>query len=116
MKVKKNLPPHPVVEKLRKIISSKLITQRAMADFAGISDSQFSKILSGKIQVSVWQLSDIAKGLHMEIQDLFTYPNRAEKPEPAPKQEPQPRTAPAPSPDSVVLPREVWSRPRGRVD
>ncbi|MCF0254902.1 MAG: helix-turn-helix transcriptional regulator [Bacteroides heparinolyticus] len=67
---------HPVIDKIRKIISDKGLTQIAAAEFAGISPSQFSKILSGEVQLSLWQLSNFATNLNMDIIDVFTYPQK----------------------------------------
>jgi transcriptional regulator with XRE-family HTH domain len=75
MKTKKNLKKHPVVDNLLKIMNDKHLRQEKMAEFADIDPSQFSKILSGSVQISLWQLSNIADNLGMEIIDLFTYQN-----------------------------------------
>ncbi len=70
---------HPVVENIRKIISDKKISQKAMAEYAGTSASQFSKILSGEVQLSLRQISNIATNLGLREIDLFTYPDIYEK-------------------------------------
>lgn len=76
MKKKSELPVHPVIDKIRKIISDRGLTQGAAAEYAGTSASQFSKILSGEVQLSLWQLSNFAKSLDMDIIDVFTYPQK----------------------------------------
>lgn len=76
MKKKNELPIHPVIEKIRKIIADKGLTQIAAAELAGTSPSQFSKILSGEVQLSLWQLSNFATNLNLEIIDVFTYPDK----------------------------------------
>ena len=76
MKHKKDLGPHPVVENLRKIMKDRDITQYRMAEYAGVEPSQFSKIMNGSIQISLWQLSNIATCLNMDIIDIFTYPDK----------------------------------------
>lgn len=79
MKHKKDLGPHPVIEKLRKIMIDKKITQYKMAEYAGIEPSQFSKVMNGSIQISLWQISNIATNLNMDIIDIFTYPDKYKK-------------------------------------
>lgn len=76
MKKKKEIPKHPVVENIRKIIVDKGITQEAAAEFVGTSASQMSKILNGGVQISIWQLSNFATNVGMELIDVFTYPER----------------------------------------
>lgn len=79
MKSKKNLGAHPVVLNLRKIMNDKCITQSVMAEYAGVEPSQFSKIMNGSVQISLWQISNIATNLNMDIIDIFTYPDKFEK-------------------------------------
>ncbi len=67
---------HPVIDKIRKIIKDKGLTQSTMAEYAGTTASQFSKILSGEVQISLLQLSNIATRLNMDIIDIFTYPEK----------------------------------------
>lgn len=76
MKKKNETPIHPVIEKIRKIIADRGLTQIAAAEFAGTSPSQFSKILGGEVQLSLWQLSNFATNLDMDIIDVFTYPQK----------------------------------------
>jgi len=75
MKVKKNLEKHPVIDKLLKIMKDRDLKQERMAEFAGVDPSQFSKILSGNVQISLWQLSNIATNLNLRIIDIFTFPD-----------------------------------------
>ena len=63
---------HPIVENIRKIISDRKISQKAMAAYAGTSASQFSKILSGEVQLSLRQISNIATNIGLREIDLFT--------------------------------------------
>ena len=70
---------HPIVENIRKIISDRKISQKAMAAYAGTSSSQFSKILSGEVQLSLRQISNIATNIGLREIDLFTYPDIYEK-------------------------------------
>ena len=79
MKHRKDLGPHPVIENLRKIMMDKKITQYRMAEYAGIEPSQFSKIMNGSIQISLWQISNIATNFNMDIIDIFTYPDKYSK-------------------------------------
>lgn len=81
MKKKEDYRPHPVIEKIRKIINDKGITQSAMSEYVGTTPSQFSKIMSGEVQISLWQLSNIATNFNMDIIDIFTYPIKYVSPE-----------------------------------
>ena len=47
-----------------------------MADFAGITASQYSKVMSGSVQLSLQQLSNLATNLGMHEIDIITYPER----------------------------------------
>lgn len=76
MKKKEETKLHPVIEKIRKIINDKGLTQAAMAEYAGTTASQFSKILNGEVQISLWQISNIATNLNIDIIDIFTYPEK----------------------------------------
>lgn len=76
MKSKKELPIHPVVEKVRKIMIDRGLTQVAAAEYLGTSPSQFSKILSGEVQLSLWQLSNFAISMNLDIVDVFSYPDK----------------------------------------
>ena len=75
MKQKNPKTQHPVVEKIRKIISDKGITRAAAAELMGTSASQLSKMLSGEVNFSLWHLSNFASSIGLEIQDLFVYPD-----------------------------------------
>ena len=75
MKAKKDMPIHPVVNTLRKIINDKGLAQYVAAEMIGTSASQFSKILSGEVQLSLWHISNFATCLNMSIIDIFTYPD-----------------------------------------
>ncbi|MDD4636497.1 MAG: helix-turn-helix transcriptional regulator [Bacteroidales bacterium] len=79
MENKSKKGPHPVIEKLRKIMNDKSITQNYLAELAETTPSQFSKIMNGNVQISIWQLSNIATKLNMDIIDLFSYPDKYEK-------------------------------------
>ena len=67
---------HPVVEKLRLIMRDRNLTQKAIAEYAETGDTQMSKIFNGSLQLSLWQLSNIASNLQMEVADIFTYPKK----------------------------------------
>ena len=76
MKKKNETPIHPGIDKIRKIIAESGLTQIVAAEFAGPSPSQFSKLLGGEVQLSLWQLSNFATNLDMDIIDVFTYPQK----------------------------------------
>ena len=42
-----------IVQNLRKIMTDRGLKQAAMADFAGITASQYSKVMSGSVQLSL---------------------------------------------------------------
>ncbi len=75
MKSKKDIYIHPVLENIRKIMADNNITQAAMAENAGTSPSQFSKILSGQSQLSLEHVSNIATNMGMNELNIFTYPD-----------------------------------------
>ncbi|MFK8301865.1 helix-turn-helix domain-containing protein [Capnocytophaga stomatis] len=74
-KEKKEKKIHPVVDKIRKIMKHNEISQAKMAGLLGTSPSQFSKILTGDVQISVWQISNLATELNIREIDVFTYPD-----------------------------------------
>lgn len=47
-----------------------------MAEYADVSESQFSRVLSGSVQLSLRQLAMIASNLNMREIDIYTYPDR----------------------------------------
>lgn len=65
-----------VIDNLRKIMNERNLTQSTMADYAGISRSQFSKVLNRNVQLSMEQFSKIAHGLSMREIDIITYPQK----------------------------------------
>lgn len=64
-----------IVDNIRKIMRDKNLTQVLTAEYMGTSESQFSKILNGKVQLSLWQLENLARRLEMREIDIITYPN-----------------------------------------
>ena len=76
MEKKEEIKIHPVVENLRKIMRDRKLTQATMAQYAQTTPSQFSKILNGSVQISIWQLSNIATALDMREIDIYTYPHK----------------------------------------
>ena len=63
-----------IIENLRKIRNEKNLKQSAIGAFAGIDESQMSRIMSGKLNLSLDQLEEIASGLKMSVIDIITYP------------------------------------------
>lgn len=63
-----------ILNNLRKVMRDRGLTQATIAEYAGTSASQFSKILNGTVSLSLIQLSDIATNLSMREIDLITYP------------------------------------------
>lgn len=65
-----------IINNLRKLMNDRGLTQAAMSEYADTSPSQFSKILNGTVQLSLLQLSNIARNLSMSEIDLITYPEK----------------------------------------
>ncbi|MBR1783998.1 MAG: helix-turn-helix transcriptional regulator [Bacteroidales bacterium] len=74
MKEKENSFEAKIVDNIRKIMTQKHLTQAAFAGFMDISESQFSKILSGKHHMSFLYLEKLASALSMREIDIITYP------------------------------------------
>ena len=64
-----------VIKNLRKIIAERHLKQAVVGEFADISESQFSRVLNGTVQLSLNQLANIASGLGMREIDIITYPD-----------------------------------------
>lgn len=71
-----NMFTETVINNIRKIMNDSNLTQATMASYIGISPSQFSKILSGTVQLSLNQLSNLATSLSVREIDIITYPDR----------------------------------------
>ncbi len=65
-----------IVGNLHKILIARNLTQASMAEFAGTTPSQFSKILNGQVKLTLEQISNIATHLKMSEIDLITYPEK----------------------------------------
>jgi len=65
-----------IIENLRKIRNEKNLTQAAVGNYASISESQMSRIMSGGNSLSIDQLEEIASGLKMSVIDIITYPEK----------------------------------------
>lgn len=63
-----------IIENLRKIMSLKKLKQASVGEFADISESQFSRVMKGSVQLSINQLAKIASGLNMSVVDIITFP------------------------------------------
>lgn len=62
-------------ENLRLIIHQRNLKQSFVGNLGGISESQFSRVLSGQVSLSLEQLESIASGLGMRVIDIITYPD-----------------------------------------
>lgn len=65
-----------IKENLRKIIHNRGLTQGVVGGYAEISESQFSKVINGPVNLSFNQLEQIASGLNMPVIDIITYPDK----------------------------------------
>lgn len=63
-----------IVNNIRKIMNDRGLKQSSIAEYADTTASQFSKILSGDVKLTLAQLSNIATGLKMREIDIITYP------------------------------------------
>lgn len=63
-----------ILQNVRKIMNDRNLTQYAIAQYMGTSESQFSKILKGSVQLSLKQLENLASSLSMSEIDIITYP------------------------------------------
>ncbi len=66
---------HRIINNLRRIIAERHLTQAVVGEYADISESQFSRVLNGSVQLSINQLANIASGLGMREIDIITYPD-----------------------------------------
>lgn len=65
-----------VLGNVRKIMNDKGIKQVAIAEAFGLTESQCSKILNGKSQLTLQNLSDFARIVGMREIDVLTYPEK----------------------------------------
>lgn len=65
-----------IADRIRKIIEDNNLSQAAAAQYAGTSPSQFSRMLNGKLALSLQHIANIATELHMEFIDILTYPDK----------------------------------------
>lgn len=65
-----------VLGNVRKIMNVKGIKQVTVADAFDLTESQCSKIMNGKAQLTLQQLSDFARIAGMREIDILTYPER----------------------------------------
>lgn len=76
METTKELYPAKVLANVQKIMNINNLRQFMVADAFGLSESQCSKILNGKAQLTLQNLSDFAKLVGMREIDILTYPER----------------------------------------
>lgn len=63
-----------IIRNLVKIKNERNLTQEAIGQMGGIDASQISRVLKGKLGISIDQLENIARGLRMDVIDIITYP------------------------------------------
>ena len=68
-----------IIHNLQKIMRDNNLSQAQLAEYAGTSASQISKIINGTVKLSINQLSNIARELKMTELDVITYPDKYEK-------------------------------------
>ena len=64
-----------ILKNIIKIRNNKRFSQKNVADFIGISDATYSRIESGKIDLSYKQLTLIASFFEMSVIDVISYPD-----------------------------------------
>lgn len=87
METAQQLYPAKVLANVRKIMNAKGLRQFMVADAFGLTESQCSKILNGKAQLTLQNLSDFAKLVGMREIDILTYPERFVAPAPGEQEE-----------------------------
>lgn len=65
-----------IILNIQKIMRDRNLTQTAISEYMGVTPSHYSKIVSGKVKMSIEQLSNVAKGLSMREIDVITYPDK----------------------------------------
>ena len=68
-----------LITNICKIMRDRNLTQAAIAEFLGITSSQFSKVLKYEVKISFLQLSKLATNLSMSEIDILTYPDKSVK-------------------------------------
>lgn len=79
-----------IVENIRKILVNREMKQATAALYMEVSPSQFSRILQGKVSLSMDQLSKFANGAGMREIDVITWPDVYEVRKPSQKKEVDP--------------------------
>ena len=79
MKSKKNQNGQEIITSLLKLMNDKGITQETIAKYAEIDPSQMSKIIKGRVQISIAQVANIASNLNMRTGAIFDYPDIYDK-------------------------------------
>ncbi len=63
-----------ILSNVSKIMKDKNLKQAYLADLAGTSPANMSKILKGTVKLQLYHVSNLATNLHMSVIDLLTYP------------------------------------------
>ncbi len=71
---------NPIVENLNKIQITNEMTKSDFAFKIGFPESKWNKISNGKQELTVTELSNIARKLDMREIDILTYPDEYNKP------------------------------------
>ena len=64
-----------ILKNIIRIRNNKRFSQKNVAEFIGISDATYSRIESGKIDLSYKQLTLIANFFEMSVIDVISYPD-----------------------------------------
>ena len=70
-----------ILVNIEKILKDRDIKQAVAADWIDVDPSQFSKILAGRVQLSIRQLAKFARGVELREIDIITYPEVYTAPE-----------------------------------
>ena len=71
---------YQIVERIRKIMIDKQLTQARMGELMGAGESSASKLFSGQATITLDHLANLASGLSISVIDILTYGD-AKKPE-----------------------------------
>ena len=64
---------YQVVDKIRKIMNDRHLTQAAIGDMMGTGESSASKLFSGQATITLDHLANLASGLSISVIDILTY-------------------------------------------
>ena len=64
---------YQTVEKIRKIMNDRHLTQAAIGEMMGAGESSASKLFSGQATITIDHLANLASNLSISVVDILTY-------------------------------------------